>query len=212
MDVQAVSDRSPEPSRARLGWPYRLVLWSSVIIAIASWRYLIPGAPGGAPPIRDNAFAQIGVVTFHAAAASVALLVGPFQFLSGLRSRRPDLHRWMGRTYVLACLFGGVSGAVLAAGARTGLVSTLGFGLLAVAWLATTWRAYDAARQGRIAEHRRWMIRSFALTFAAVTLRLYVPLAIMSPWGYDTAYRVISFACWIPNMIFAEALLARRRT
>jgi uncharacterized membrane protein len=188
-----------------------VVLWSSAIIAVGSWRYLVPGAPGGAPPILANAFTRYGVLTVHAAAASTALLAGPFQFLPGLRARRPGLHRRTGRAYVMACLIGGLSGAVLAAGARTGLPSTIGFGLLAAAWLGATWRAYDAARNRRIAEHRRWMIRSFALTFAAVTLRLYLPLAFVSPWGYAATYRVISFACWIPNLLVAEAWLARRK-
>ena len=188
----------------------QLVLWSSALIAVASWRYLVPGAPGGAPPILDNGFTRYGALTVHAGAASTALLVGPFQFLPGLRTRRPGLHRWTGRLYVLACLVGGLSGAVLAAGARTGLPSTVGFGTLAVIWLFCTSRAYDLARQGRIAEHRRWMIRSFALTFAAVTLRLYLPFAFVAPVGYDNAYRIISFDCWIPNLVVAEMLVRRR--
>ena len=188
----------------------QLVLWSSALIAVASWRYLVPGAPGGAPPILENSFTRYGALTVHAGAASTALLVGPFQFLAGLRTRRTGVHRWTGRLYVLACLVGGVSGAVLAAGARTGLPSTIGFGTLAVVWLFSTWRAYDLARQGRIAEHRRWMIRSFALTFAAVTLRLYLPFVFLSPLGYDNGYRVVSFACWIPNLVVAEMLVRRR--
>jgi uncharacterized membrane protein len=202
---------SNHPLRTRrTGWPLQLVLWSSIFIAVGSWRYLVPGAPGGAPPILDNAFTRIGALTVHAAAASTALLVGPFQFLPGLRMRRPGVHRWTGRLYVLACGVGGLSGGVLALGARTGLPSTVGFGLLAVAWLVSTWRAFDLARQGRIAEHRRWMIRSFALTFAAVTLRLYLPFAFVSPFGYVDTYRVISFACWVPNLLLAETLLLRR--
>ena len=188
----------------------QLVLWSSALIAVASWRYLVPGAPGGAPPILENSFTRYGALTVHAGAASTALLVGPFQFLAGLRTRRTGVHRWTGRLYVLACLVGGVSGAVLAAGARTGLPSTIGFGTLAVVWLFSTWRAYDLARQGRIAEHRRWMIRSFALTFAAVTLRLYLPFVFLSPLGSDNGYRVVSFACWIPNLVVAEMLVRRR--
>ena len=188
----------------------QLVLWSSALIAVASWRYLVPGAPGGAPPILENSFTRYGALTVHAGAASTALLVGPFQFLAGLRTRRTGVHRWTGRLYVLACLVGGVSGAVLAGGAQTGLPSTIGFGTLAVVWLFSTWRAYDLARQGRIAEHRRWMIRSFALTFAAVTLRLYLPFVFLSPLGYDNGYRVVSFACWIPNLVVAEMLVRRR--
>jgi Predicted membrane protein (DUF2306) len=89
-------------------------------------------------------------------------------------------------------------------------VSTAGFGLLAGLWLASTWKALDAARNGRIAEHRRWMIRSFALTFAAVTLRLYLPFAFISPIGYVATYRLIGFACWVPNLAFAEVFLVGR--
>lgn len=199
----------PTPAKGP-GWPLQLVLWSSVAIAATAWRYLVPGAPGGAPPILDNAFTRVGALTIHAGAASLALLVGPFQFLPGLRSRRPALHRWTGRLYVLACAVGGVSGAVLAGGAKTGLPSTIGFGLLALLWLVTTGQAYVCARGGRIAAHRRWMIRSFALTFAAVTLRLYLPFAFVSPFGYEATYRAISFLCWIPNLMVAEALLVRR--
>jgi uncharacterized membrane protein len=202
-------DASSDGPGARAGWPLRLVAFASVLIALASWRYLVPGAPGGAPPILANAFTRYGVLTAHAAAASTALLLGPFQFLPGLRARRPRLHRWSGRAYVLACLLGGVSGAVLAFGARAGPPATAGFGLLAAAWLYTTWRAYDAARRRRFGAHRRWMIRSFALTFAAVTLRLYLPLAFVSPFGYEATYRVISFVCWIPNLLVAEVLLRR---
>jgi ABC-type spermidine/putrescine transport system permease subunit II len=64
--------------------------------------------------------------------------------------------------------------------------------------------------QRDFAAHRRWMIRSFALTFAAVTLRLYLPLGFLLPVSFDDAYRVISFLCWVPNLLAAEWLLRRR--
>ena len=59
--------------------------------------------------------------------------------------------------------------------------------------------------------HREWMIRSFALTFAAVTLRLYLPIAQLLPVELDDAYRAISFLCWAPNLVVAEAYLRQRR-
>jgi uncharacterized membrane protein len=199
--AQDAGDRL-HPTGAR--WPLWLIALCSVLVGLASYRYLAPGAPGGAPPILANSFTRFGVLTIHAAAASTALIIGPFQFMPRQRARRPGLHRWMGRLYVLACLIGGLSGAVLALGARTGVVSTVGFGLLAVSWLYVTGRAFDAARSRRIAEHRRFMVRSFALTFAAVTLRIYLPFAFASPLGYDNTYRAISFLCWVPNLIAAE--------
>lgn len=197
------------PPRARGGWLFGLVVVGSLLIALTSVRYLFPGAPGGAPDILANAFTPMGVLTVHAGFALVALTIGPFQFFRGLRARWPRLHRWIGRTYVLACLVAGVAGLLLAFGATTGPVSTTGFGLLAVAWLFTTGKAWRLARARRFDEHRRWMIRSFALTFAAVTLRLYLPFAFFSPFGYDDTYRAISFLAWVPNLLFAEAYVRR---
>jgi uncharacterized membrane protein len=199
------------PAR-RPGWPFQVMLALSLLIALASLRYLVPGAPGAAPPILDNAFTRYGALTVHAGFALVALFVGPFQFLPGLRARRRGLHRLMGRVYVTACLVGGLSGLVLAFGARTGPISTAGFGLLALLWMHATARAWRLAVQGRISEHRRWMIRSFALTFAAVTLRLYLPYAFFSPFGYDATYRAISFLCWVPNLLAAEIWLFASRS
>ena len=205
MSVNTVSSTVRRP-----GWPFWIVLTTSLMIALGSVRYLVPGAPGAAPPILANAFTKYGVLTVHAGFALTALTLGPFQFLKGLRTRRPRLHRWMGRTYVLACLIAGSAGLVLAFGSTTGPVSTAGFGLLAVAWLYTTGKAWTSARGRRFDEHRRWMIRSFALTFAAVTLRLYLPFAFFSPFGYDDTYRAISFLCWVPNLLFAEVFVRLR--
>lgn len=55
------------------------------------------------------------------------------------------------------------------------------------------------------------MIRSFALTFAAVTLRLYLPIAQLPPSEFDAAYRAISFLCWLPSLVVAEVYLRRKR-
>jgi hypothetical protein len=63
---------------------------------------------------------------------------------------------------------------------------------------------------GRYARHGRWMARSFALTFAAVTLRLYMPLASFLPVSGEDAYRAIAYLCWIPNLLIAELLLRTR--
>ena len=199
-----------EGRRKAPAWPLALLFVGAVGVGVVSYRYLVPGAPGGAPPILANRYAHYGFLTVHAGFAATALLIGPFQLVRRLRTARPTLHRWMGRTYVMCCLAGGAAGLVLAFGARTGPVSTAGFGSLAVVWITATSLAWRAALGRRFAEHRRWMIRSYALTFAAVTLRTYLPFAFLIPWGYDNVYRVISFLCWVPNLIFAEIYLRRR--
>ena len=189
-----------------------VILVLSLLIGLASYRYLIPGDYGLAPPVLANRFTHMGALTAHAGFAATALILGPFQFMPRLRRARPRLHRWIGRTYASCCLVAGLAGLLLALGATTGPISTAGFGLLAVIWFGATAQAWRLARARRFVEHERWMIRSFALTLAAVTLRLYLPLTLVLPVNGDDAYRAISFLCWVPNLIAAELLLARVRS
>ena len=175
-------------------------------LAVFSYRYLLQ--VGMVPPvIAGNLFLKPWLMV-HVAGAATALLIGPLQFLSRLRAGFPTLHRWIGRTYAVSCMIGGAAGFVLALGASTGPISKLGFGSLAIAWMVSTAFAWRRAMQGRFIEHRAWMIRSFALTFAAVTLRLYLPLSMLLFHVHMVdAYRAISFLCWVPNLLIVELYL-----
>jgi uncharacterized membrane protein len=146
----------------------------------------------------------------HLLGGGIALWLGPLQFVRRLRARIPAVHRWLGRGYVVACLGASVAGAVLAPNSMGGIPAHLGFGLLAVAWFVTTATAYRAIRQGDRARHSRWMVRSFALTLAAVTLRIYLPSSAMLGIPFDVAYRWIAWLAWIPNLLAAEWLLRRK--
>ena len=112
----------------------------------------------------------------HVFASAFALALGPFQFRARLRSSQPALHRWSGRLYLgLGVLVGGSAALFVAFNAFGGTVARAGFACLAVAWLVSGLKAYQAIRARDVASHRRWMVRNFALTFAAVTLRLWPP-------------------------------------
>jgi hypothetical protein len=116
----------------------------------------------------------------------------------------------MGRLYLgVGVLCGGLAGLYLATHAFGGPVSRLGFASLALAWLYTGWRAYRAIRAREVATHRRWMVRNFALTFAAVTLRLWIPASVVAGLPFATAYAAIAWLCWVPNLLFAEVALLR---
>jgi len=180
----------------------------SAAVALVSFRY-VPGIGPPAPGVADNLFFHPWLA-LHAAGAATALLVGPLQFLAPLRSRRPRVHRWIGGIYVSGCLLGGVAGLVLATGSSAGPIATAGFGLLAIAWLGCTARAWRLARRRDFQAHGRWMLRSFALTFAAVTLRLYLPLPTLLSLDFLPAYQAISFLCWVPNLLLAEWYLRTR--
>jgi uncharacterized membrane protein len=122
------------------------------------------------------------------------------------------MHRIVGCVYVLSCIAGGVSGFALAFGSTAGPVATAGFGLLAPIWIAATVRGWRLAMQGRYGEHREWMIRSFALTFAAVTLRLFLPIGPLLGISFMVGFRALSFLSWIPNLIVAEAYIRMARS
>jgi len=193
--------------RAGLGlWIAALL---AVLIALASYRYLVPGMPGGAPNVLDNRFAHTGALVVHAGLASTALILGAIQFFPRLRARWPRWHRRAGTVYVICCLVGGSAGLLLALGVSSGPIATAGFGTLAVLWIAFTANAWRLARARDFVRHRRWMIRSYALTFAAVTLRLYLPIAAIAHMDFMQAYRAISFLAWVPNLIVAEWLVRR---
>ncbi len=187
----------------RTGWS--LAAFLSVGVAVFSYRYL-PGVGPLSPGILANLFAKPWLLV-HVAGAATALLLGPFQFLSGLRARWPKIHRWIGRTYVVGCLVGASGGFVMAFGSTAGPVATVGFALLAVCWTWANIQGWRLAMAGRFAEHRVWMIRSFAMTFAAVTLRLYLPLLPMTGLSFQDGYVATAWISWIPNLIVAELWL-----
>jgi uncharacterized membrane protein len=157
------------------------------------------------PDMRAAFTTHAAGVYVHAFGATVALVLGPLQFSSRLRRRFPAAHRWCGRLYLAAgVLVGGLAGASLAWHAYGGAIARLGFATLAALWLFTGWRAYRAARAGSFAAHRAWMERNFALTFAAVTLRIYVPLSAALGIEFAVAYPVIAWLCWVPNLLLAQ--------
>jgi Predicted membrane protein (DUF2306) len=64
---------------------------------------------------------------------------------------------------------------------------------------------------GDYVNHQRWMTRSFALAFAAVMLRIYLPGSLAAGVDYYDAYPVIAWVCWVPNLIVAQVLVESAR-
>jgi len=190
-----------------------LVLLSLGVVGYAIFVYGF--RPLGAmlhPDMRATYEAHRVGIYAHVFAAAVALILGPFQFSTALRARYPALHRWSGRLYLgVGVLVGGLAGLYMAAHAFGGPAARLGFACLAVGWLYTGLRGYLAIRARDIVTHRRWMVRNFALTFAAVTLRLWLPASVASGIAFELAYPVIAWLCWVPNLLVAELVLRREQ-
>lgn len=200
------------PFLRRSGFFTVLVL-SLLVAGFAIFAYTaLPLGSTVHPDMRVNFEAhRIGIYT-HIFCSAIALLLGPFQFSSRLRRSRPAIHRATGRIYLgVGVAIGGLSGLYMAAYAHGGIVSKLGFATLAVLWLYTGARAYAAARGGDFAAHRSWMIFNFALTFAAVTLRIHLLAFFIAGFRFESFYPFIAWLAWVPNMLVAAFIVRRSK-
>lgn len=193
------------PRRSRLGSP----LWG--IMLLLCFGVVLYGVTYFVTTPRDVHFARyIFPLRLHIAGGMGALLLGPWQFSEKLRARALSLHRWMGRSYLLAVALGSLAGFAMALVSEEGLPTHLGFGALAVLWFFTGLQAYLKIRRGNVQAHRQWMIRNFALSLAAVTLRIYMPLLLgVAHWSFHATYITVSWLCWVPNLLIAEWLVRR---
>lgn len=185
----------------KVGWVVMTVL--CLVMAAVSARYLSFDPKVFFDQQRAVYSAHEVVLGTHIAGATVAIVTGPWQFVGRLRRRFPRLHRCLGVTYLVSCLVAGIGALLLAPMAYGGPIAGFGFAALAVCWLVTGGIALRMARAGRFADHRRWMIRSFALTFAAVTLRAMVAVAQLAHLDFTVSYVAAAWLCWLPNLALA---------
>ncbi|NNE26382.1 MAG: DUF2306 domain-containing protein [Saprospiraceae bacterium] len=144
----------------------------------------------------------------HILFGGVALMVGWSQFSTKLRAKRIQLHRNLGKIYAIMVTISGISSLIIAFFATGGIIAQLGFTVLGVLWLATTYKAIISIKRKKVIQHQFWMIRSYALCFAAVTLRLWLPLLIGGlGLEFIEAYKIVAWLCFVPNMIVAELII-----
>lgn len=195
----------------RIGW--FIVAFLAIAVSFYPILYLATSAKIGLLSTKsDELLTQtLWRWTFyqHIILGGIALLTGWIQFSNKIRTKNLNFHRLVGRIYVAACLLSGLAALYLAYNATGGWIAQLGFSGLAISWLVATSKALLSIRQRKISEHQAWMIRSYALTFAAVTLRIWLPLSQIAQLEFIEAYQVIAWLCWLPNIIFAEWLVRR---
>lgn len=146
----------------------------------------------------------------HIIFGGIALFTGWSQFSQRLRRKRLRLHRNLGKIYTGAVLISGICGVYIAFYATGGWIPTLGFFSLGLVWLYTTGKAYFAIRKKDISLHQGMMVYSYAACFAAVTLRLWLPLLQLAFGEFLLAYKIVAWLCWVPNIIFASYWVKRK--
>jgi uncharacterized membrane protein len=149
----------------------------------------------------------------HVYASMWVLFAGFTQFSKKLLKNNPRLHRTMGYIYVVdVLLITGPAGLIMGFYANGGTVSRIAFVLLAVLWIFFTVMALVKAKQKKFKAHRNYMMRSYALTLSAITLRA---------WKYGITntmqvppmdvYRIVAWLGWVGNLLFAEWVIRKTK-
>lgn len=147
----------------------------------------------------------------HVYASFWVLFAGFTQFSRRLMKRNPGLHRIFGYIYVTdVILITGPAGLLMGFYANGGITSRVAFVLLALLWIYCTVMALVKARQKDFRSHRAFMIRSYALTLSALTLRAW-KYAITNTWELPPmdVYRSVAWLGWVPNLLLAELMIQR---
>ena len=179
------------------------ILMTLLSVGVGIYAIVLVSVLGEGSPDIVHRMPVIG--TSHFVFSGIALIVGPFQFLTRVRQSHPLVHRSLGRLYLVSVLLGGLAGLAMAPSSPSGqLVGQVGFGVLALLWLYSGAMAYGSARRRDFASHRIWMLRNFALTFGAVTLRIYLGLFAAAGVPFAESYPLVAWLAWVPNLVLVE--------
>jgi len=152
----------------------------------------------------------------HIVGGLLALLMGPFQFWSGLRRRALSFHRWTGRLYL--------AGVVLAAvptfhlvfyipPSDGGWVAGSSLVTLALVWLASSAMALRSILNGQVEIHKEWMIRSYVLAFSFVNFRWWMDWPVFANAGtFAERLTAVVWLGWTVPLFLTEVILQWRRT
>ncbi len=147
----------------------------------------------------------------HIILGGIALLIGWTQFSTKLRKRRIKLHKNIGKVYILSVLISSICGIYIAQFATGGISNIIGFTLSGLVWLVTTVLAFNSVIRGKIQLHQKFMIYSYSVCFSAVTLRIWLPLLTSITGEFSSAYLIVGWLSWVPNLFVAYYLINRKK-
>lgn len=146
-------------------------------------------------------------VIIHVVFGILALLIGPFQFVPAIRNNYLTVHRWMGRTYLISTLIGGIAGLYMASTSQVNYTYQYGLISLALIWITTGAMAYISIRNLNITQHREWMIRSYVVTFGFTVFRIMDELLVKAIPDQGDRLGLLSWICWAVPLLIAEVCI-----
>lgn len=187
-----------------------------VLAALFFWfNYAVGYFAWNAEAFGPHYWPQRGGLIVHITGGTLALLIGPFQIWMGMKHRYMNIHRVTGFLYLGGLAVGVIGAATMLKNtvADFGMHFAIGLGGLAMAWVITGGMAYYAIRKRNYDQHREWMIRSYVVTFAFATFRLfddYIPHAGLGMTQVDYL-AMLSWTSWMVPLMITEAIMQGRK-
>lgn len=149
----------------------------------------------------------------HAFFAGLAMLLGAFQFSNRLRAKYLQVHRTLGYIYVASVFIAGPV-AIPIAKRIDSLSLTAASAVQSFGWMVTSAIALYCVRNGNIAQHRRWMIRSYPFAMVFTVARMIIPIPPILRMGFTgiemVVWTTIALAAFLPSIFLDwEAIRSR---
>ena len=156
------------------------------------------------------------IFMIHITGGIIAILTGPWQFISANRANYTQIHRLTGKIYLTSILISGLCGLYLsvfhAILAQKALTFGLGLFFLAVAWLLTSSMAFWSIKKRNFEQHREWMIRSYVVTCGFTFFRVFFGILGMAIHiDRLESLNISAWACWSIPLLITEFFLQRKR-
>ncbi|MEY8849173.1 DUF2306 domain-containing protein [Psychroserpens sp. XS_ASV72] len=195
--------------------PFFVVAVFSIIIGLYPLAYFVSNYKSGLLSTKSLVLLQDGLWNIgfysHISLGGLALFIGWTQFSKKLRRKNIRLHRNIGKVYIISVLLSGISSLYIAYFATGGWIASLGFSCLGIFWIISTLIAFLEIKNHHIRTHQKFMIYSYAACFAAVTLRIWLPLLTAITNDFMVSYKIVSWLCWVPNLAVANLIVKKRK-
>lgn len=200
-----------------------------VMIAMHAFGYVILGAdmmPPLPPDVPELARVELDtpighyrdlitgglapVLYVHAGGGAIALLLAPVLIFTSWLRLSPTVHQYARDIYALSAFLSAAAGMLLALMAWGGGFSRAGFFLMGVTWMVTVVKLVRAVTAGDEDAYDVWLLRSLAVAFGGVMLRVWVPLLLLAGLPFAGAYGFAAWWCWVPNLFALELWISGR--
>jgi uncharacterized membrane protein len=204
-------------SRADWLLPAGLILLSLIPFIAGIFRVVVLARGAEVTPENARFFAVPLPVLLHILGALPFCVLGAFQFAPGFRRRWPTWHRRAGRALVLCGLTAGLSGLWMTQfyPLYPQLQNRLLYGfrmLFGSAMVLSILLSLVAIRRRKIARHRAWIMRGYALGQGAGT-QAFTAITWLLIFGTPNqlTMELLMGASWAINLAVAEWIIRRER-